>query len=122
MLFKKALIISISIILSCYQAEVAEANSACKNKFSYAAFGSLEKTDLDRLKKKFLSARRSPKYAVPVYLYEVQGILGFSGGQTKTASSGRIEDRIWIDQDNCKRKIKASFMERKLVKIKSYGF
>lgn len=119
MLQKKALIISTFLILSCGYSQAAE---ACQAKFSSAAFGSLEKRDLDELKQEFLSTRRSPKYAVPVYLYNVQSILGFSGEQTKTASDGRIEHRIWIDRDNCKRKIKASFMERKLVKIKNYGF
>ena len=122
MLLKKALILSLSIVLSCGYVEMAQANSACQDKFSYAAFGSLEKSDMDRLKKRFLSTRRSPKYAVPVYLYDVQSILGFSGQQTKTAGNGRIEHRIWIDRHNCKRKVKASFRDRELVKIKSHGF
>lgn len=119
MVFKKTLAIFILVALTCGYSPVAR---ACEAKFSGAAFGSLEKSDLDRLKEKFLSVRRSPKFAVPVDLYDVQGILGFSGEQTKTASNGRIEHRIWIDRGNCQRKIKASFRERELVKIKSYGF
>lgn len=119
MLFKRILTISTVVILSCGSAQVAQ---ACEDKFTYAAFGNLEKSDMDRLKKEFLSARSSPKHAVPVYLYDVQGILGFSGEQIKTASNGRIEHRIWVDRENCKRQVKASFMDRKLVKIKSYGF
>ena len=95
-----------------------------KRKPLYAAFGTLEKSDIDRLKKKYVNARRpiKNKKRVPVYDYEVQGILGFSGEQTKTASNGRIEHRIWIDRGNCKRKVKASFRDNQLVKIKSYGF
>ncbi|HEY9769267.1 MAG TPA: hypothetical protein V6C71_12375 [Coleofasciculaceae cyanobacterium] len=119
MLSKKILTVSISVLLCCGYSQVAQ---ACEDKFTSAAFGSLEKSDLDRLKEKFLSVQRSLKFAVPVYLYDVQGILGFSGEQTKTASNGRIEDRIWIDRENCQRQVKASFRDRELVKIKIYGF
>lgn len=122
MVFKKILIVSISLALGCGSVQVAQAETSCKDKFSYSALGSLEKTDMDRLKKKFVSAARSPKFAEPVYLNDVQCILGFSGEQTKTASNGRVEHRIWIDRDNYKRKVKASFMDQKLAKIKSYGF
>ncbi len=122
MLFKKLLPLSISIILSCGYVQVAQANLACEDKFSSAAYGSLEKTDMDRLKQKFLSVQKSPKSATPVYLGDMQVIFGFSGEQTKIASNGMIEDRIWIDRENCKRQVKASFMDRQLVKIKSYGF
>ena len=118
MVFKKTLAVLTLVVLTGYS-PVAQ---GCENKFSGAAFGSLEKSDLDRLKKEFLSTRRSPKFAVPVYLGDVQEILGFSGEQTKTASNGRIEHRIWLDRENCQRKIKASFRDRELVKIKSYGF
>ena len=41
---------------------------------------------------------------------DVQGILGFSREQTKVAANGRVEDRIWVDLENCDRQ------------IKSYGF
>ena len=118
-LFKRLSFVLTLTILSCGYSSVAQ---ACTDKFTSAAFGSLEKSELDHLKKRFLSTRRSPKDAVPVYLYDVQGILGFSGEQTKTASNGRIEHRIWIDRENCKRKIKASFRDRELVKFKNYGF
>ena len=120
MLSKKLLFISTVIIFSYGYSPVA---LACENKFSAAAFGSLEKNEIDSLKKKFLSTRRSLKSAaVPVYLYDVQGILGFSGEQTKTTSNGRVEHRIWVDYKNCKRKVKASFKDRELVKFQSYGF
>ena len=119
MLSKKILIISTLIILSYGYSPVV---LACENKFSSAAFGSLKKSELDSLKKKFLSTRRSPKSAVPVYLYDVQRILGFTGEQTKTAINGRVEHRIWVDYKNCKRKVKASFKDEKLVRFKSYGF
>ena len=122
MLFKKALILSISIILGCGYIPSVQASTTCQDKFSYAAFGSLEKTDMDRLKKKYVAARRPIKDRVPLYDYDVRGMLGFSGEQTKTASNGRIEHRIWIDRDNCKRKVKASFRDGELVKIQSYGF
>jgi len=122
MLFKKALILSVTIILSCGYISAAKASTTCQDKFSYAAFGSLEKSDMDRLKQKFLTVRRSPKFATPVYLGDVQGILGFSGQQTKVTSNGKVEHRIWVDRNNCKRQVKGSFMDRKLVKIKSYGF
>ncbi len=122
MLFKKLLTLSIFVIFSCGYVQVAQADLVCEDKFSYAACGSLEKTDINRLKKEFHEAKRSTKSPKPVYLYDVQGILGFTGEQTKTASNGRIEHRMWIDSDNSKRQVKASFLDRELVEIKIYGF
>ena len=124
MLLEKASILLISTVLSCGYVSAAQAKTTCEDKYSYAAFGTLEKSDMDRLKKKYVDARRAinNKEKVPVYDYEVQGILGFSGEQTKTASNGRIEHRIWIDRDNCKRKVKASFKDSQLIQLKSYGF
>ncbi|MGL5795385.1 MAG: hypothetical protein ACRC06_13485 [Waterburya sp.] len=119
MLFKKILSISTLLILSCGYSQVAQ---ACEAKFTNAAFGSLEKRDIDHLKQKFLSTQGTLKDAVPVYVSDVQGILGFSGEQTKTASNNRVEHRIWIDQENCNRKVKASFNDKELVTIKIYGF
>lgn len=122
MLFKKLLPLSISVILSCGYVQVAQANLACEDKFSYAACDSLEKTDIDRLKKEFNEAKRSITFPKPVYLGNVQRILGFPGEQTKTANNGAIEYRIWIDSANFKRQVKASFLDRELVEIKIYGF
>ena len=119
MLSKKLLFISTLIIFSYGYSPVA---LACENKYSYAASGSLEKSDLDRLKKEFLNARRSIKNPDPIKLSDVWGILGFSGERTKTTNNGRVEHRIWVDRDNCKRKIKASFRDGELVKFQSYGF
>jgi hypothetical protein len=94
----------------------------CKDKFSYAACGSLEKNDIDLLKKKFYEAKKSINSPQSIDLDDVQTILGFSGEQTKIASQGKIEDRIWIDQENCKRQVKASFLAKKLIQIKICGF
>jgi hypothetical protein len=122
MLFKKLLPLSISVILSCGYIQVAQADLACEDKFSYAACGRLEKTDIDRLKKEFYEAKRSITSPKPLDLYDVQAILGFSGEQTKTENNGAIEHRIWIDSDNSKGQVKASFLDRELVAIKIYGF
>jgi hypothetical protein len=123
MLFKKLLPLSISIILSCGYFHGAQAEDLeCEDKFSSAACGSLEKNDIDFLKRKFYEAKKSFKSPQLVYLQDVQGILGFPGEQTKTASQGRIEDRIWVDSDNFKRQVKASFRDRELAAIKIYGF
>lgn len=122
MLFKKLLPLSISVILSCGYVQVAQADLACKDKFSYAACGSLEKTDIDRLRKEFHEVKRSITSPQPVYLDDVQAILRFPGEQTKTANNGAIEHRIWIDSDNSKLQVKASFLDQELVQIKIYGF
>ena len=122
MLCKKLLPLSISVILSCGYVQVAQADVACEDKYSYAACGSLEKTDIDRLKKEFNEAKRSITSPKPVYLDDVQTILGFPGEQTKTANNGTIEHRIWIDSDNSKRQVKASFFDQELVQVKVYGF
>ncbi len=119
MLFKKILSISTLLFLSYGYSQVAQ---ACEDKFTSAAFGTLEKRDVDNLKNKFLSTQGTLKDAVPVYVSDVQGILGFSGEQTKTASNNRVEHRIWIDGENCNRKVKASFNNQELVIIKIYGF
>jgi hypothetical protein len=89
MLFKKLLPFSISVILSCVYVQMAPAEDLeCEDKFSYAACGSLEKTAIDRLKKEFYEAKKSITSPEPVYLYDVQAILGFPGEQTKTANNG----------------------------------
>ena len=124
MLFKKISVLTVAIVLSCGHIPIAQANTACQDKFSIAAFGILQKSDLDRLKKRYIAARRSIKNEEKdaLYDYEVQDILGFSGQQIKTANNGRIEHRIWIDRDNCKRKVKATFKDSELVQLKNYGF
>lgn len=123
MLNKKLLSLSISIILSSGYVQVTQAaDLQCEDKFSSAACGSLLKEDIDLLKKEFNEAKKSIKSPQPVYLSHVQAILGFSGEQTKTANNGMIEHRLWIDSDNSKRQVKASFLEEELVEIKLYGF
>jgi hypothetical protein len=122
MLFKKLLPLSISVILSCGYVQVAQADVPCEEKFSYAACGSLEKIDIDRLKKEIYEVKRSITSPKPFYLEDVQAILGFPGEQTKTVNNGAIEHRIWIDSDNSKHQVKASFLDGKLVQIKIYGF
>ena len=117
MLSKKLLLVLTLIIFSYGYSPVL----ACENKFSRAA-GSLEKSQLDRLKKDFVNARRSIKNPDPIRLSDVRAILGFSGEQTKVTNNGRVEYRIWVDRENCKRKIKASFRDGILVKFQSYGF
>ncbi|MEL6496482.1 MAG: hypothetical protein AAFQ41_15365, partial [Cyanobacteria bacterium J06623_7] len=119
MLLKKLSILSISIILSCGYVRAAQAGVACQDKYSNAAFGRLEKRDLDHLKQKYVDSRQPIKNRekVTLSLYDVQRILGFSGQQIKIANGGRVEHRIWLNRDNCKRKVKAAFRDGKLVKI-----
>lgn len=119
MSLRKVVAISSLVILSCGYSQVAQ---ACENKLSYAALGNLEKSDLDRLKREYRNTSISIKRENNLDLYDVKSILGFSGERTKTASNGRIEDWLWVDRENCKRKIKASFRDGELMKIKSYGF
>lgn len=119
MLLKKLLLVSTLVILSCGYSQVA---SACENKFTSSAFGSLEKEDLDELKQKYRNTSMEITRSDTLSLWDVKSILGFSGEKTKSASNGRVQYWIWVDRDNCKRKIKASFSDQKLVKIKSYGF
>ena len=118
-MLSKILFISTLIISSYGYSPVA---LACENKYNYAAFRRLEKSDLDRLKKEFLNARRAIKNPDPIKLSDVRRILGSSGERIKTTNNGRVEHRIWVDRDNCKRRIKASFRDRELVKFQSYGF
>ena len=119
MLVKKILVISTLVILSCGSASIAQ---ACENKFGGVAMGNLEKSDLDRLKKRYRNTSMQIERDNKLNVFDVKGILGFSGEQTKTANNGSVEDWIWVDRENCKRKIKASFRDGELMKIKSYGF
>ncbi len=119
MLLKKILAISTLVIISCGYTQLAQ---ACEDRLTRAAFGSLEKRDLDELKRRYRSTSVKFERDNVLDLGDVQSILGFLGEQTKTTNNGRIEHRIWIDYENCNRQIKASFSDRELVKIQSYGF
>lgn len=119
MLMRKLIAVSTLVVLCCTYAQVA---NACENKYTYAALGSLEKEELDELKQQYRDTSIQINREKYLYLWDVQAILGFSGEQTKTASNGKVEDWIWIDSENCKRMIKASFRSGELVRIKSYGF
>ncbi|MEM8718358.1 MAG: hypothetical protein AAGE84_03480 [Cyanobacteria bacterium P01_G01_bin.39] len=121
MLLQKLLATSTVIILCIGYSQAA---SACEDKYSYSAYGRLERSDLDRLKQEYRnqSMQISRQAGNKLYLEDVKRILGFSGQQTKTASNGRIEQWIWLDYDKCSRKIKASFRDGELMKVNSYGF
>lgn len=119
MLLKKILSISTTIILTAGYSTVAE---ACEKDFTYAAFGSITKEDIDDLKKTFIIKRRNIKESDPIVLSDLQSSLGFSGQLIKSTNNGKIEHRIWIDQENCKRNVKASFNNNELSHVKISGF
>lgn len=121
MSIKKLLATLTVVILSIGHSQAA---SACEDKFSYSAYGRLDKEDLDELKRRYRdrSVQINRQAESKLDLWDVKGIFGFSGEQTKTTSNGRIEHWIWLNEENCRRKIKASFRDGELVKINSYGF
>ena len=57
----------------------------------------------------------------PVRKSAIIGIIGF-GGKCSTSANGRIEQCVWIDGKNCKKKIKAKFRDQELSTISKSGF
>ena len=57
----------------------------------------------------------------PVSKSQIISIVGFLG-KCDSSSSGRIESCIWLDQRDCKKKIKAKFRDDELVIIRQSGF
>lgn len=118
----KKLLATVTVVILCVG--YSQAAYACQDKFSALAYGKLDREDLDKLKKEYRnrSIQINRQEGNKLDLWDIKRILGFSGEQTKTASNGRIEHWIWLNSENCRRKIKASFRDGELVKIKSYGF
>ena len=118
----KKLLATLTVVILCVG--YSQAAYACEDKFSSLAYGRLDREDLDELKREYRnrSIQINRKEGNKLDLGDVKRILGFSGEQTKITSNGRIEDWIWLNSENCRRKIKASFRDGELIKIKSYGF
>ncbi len=57
----------------------------------------------------------------PVLKSVIMEIMGFSG-KCSTSANGRIEQCVWIDGNNCKKKIKAKFRDQELSAISKLGF
>lgn len=57
----------------------------------------------------------------PVNKKTIIKIIGF-GGKCSTSAGGRIEQCIWIDRQDCKKKIKAKFRDAELSTISKSGF
>lgn len=53
--------------------------------------------------------------------YDVSGYIGFLG-DCKPSANGRVQSCVWLDIQNCKRKIKAKFRDDELVTITKSGF
>lgn len=119
MIFKKSFLLLTIVVSCCGYSQIVY---ACEDKFSYPAYGSLRKEDLDQLKKEYINRSIQINRKNTLHLWNVQSILGFSGQLTKKASNGRIEDWIWVDSENCNRLINASFRDEELIQIKTSGF
>ncbi len=57
----------------------------------------------------------------PVTYYTISSIIGFPG-RCSSSSDGRIEECIWIDGQDCQKKIKAMFRDQELSTIRKSGF
>ena len=57
----------------------------------------------------------------PVMRYHITSIIG-SPSSCSSSSGGRVEKCLWIDRQDCKKKIKASFRDDDLAKITKSGF
>jgi hypothetical protein len=95
--------------------------SACEDKFGYSAYGYLNKEDWDELKRSS-RGNNTGLNDNKLTMYEVQGILGFSGEQIYVSNNGKTETRIWVDRENCRRQVKASFADGTLATIQGSGF
>ncbi|BAZ43822.1 hypothetical protein NIES4102_08240 [Chondrocystis sp. NIES-4102] len=119
MLLKKILSISTIIILTAGYSTKAE---ACEKNFTYAASGSITRKNIDNLKKIFIIKRNKIQNPEPIVLGDFESSLGFSGQLIKSTNNGKIEHRIWIDQEDCRRNVKASFNNNELSHVKISGF
>jgi hypothetical protein len=119
MLAKQCLTISTLLFLWSRYPQIA---NSCENKFTRVAHGNLEPQDLYQLKREYRNRAIKINTRDQLTLNDLQGILGFSGEQLKITNNGRVQHWIWIDSENCSRRIQAGFRDQELVQIKNYGF
>ena len=93
------------------------ANACEPNPYSYTTITKDDWTDIKTITKN-TSMTINRKY---VSKYDISNIIGFLG-RCSSDSSGRIEECIWIDGQDCKKKIKAIFRENELSTIRKSGF
>lgn len=105
----------ISLILSLLTPQIA---NACEpNPYSYSTLTRQDWTELKRVMRSTgISINREP-----VTKYDITAIIGYPN-ECSVSANGRIEKCIWIDGRDCKKKIKASFRDNELSKIRKSGF
>ena len=96
----------------------SQAANACEpNPYSYST---LTREDWTAIKKVMRSNTRSINRE-PTTIFDITSILGYPD-ECYSSADGRTERCIWIDGQNCKKKIKARFRDNELSKITKSGF
>ena len=105
----------ISLILSLVFPQIA---NACEtNSYSYTT---LTREDWTEIKNMMSSNTRSINREVTTKS-DVTSILG-SPSSCSSSADGRTEKCTWIDGQDCRKKVKASFRDRELARITKSGF
>lgn len=104
-----------SLILSLLTPQIA--NACQPNPYSYSI---LTRQDWTAIKRVMRSTGTSINRE-PVTKYRIAAIIGYPD-ECSISANGRIEKCIWIDGQDCKKKIRASFRDNELSKIKKSGF
>jgi hypothetical protein len=85
--------------------------NACEsNPYSYSTISKENWTRIQQLK----------RTREPIRKYQITSILG-SPDSCKSSANGRIEQCIWIDGQNCKKKVQAQFRDEELSNITKSG-
>ena len=93
-------------------------SNACEpNPYAYSTITREDWTEIQKITRN-VSITINREY---VSQYDISSILGFSG-RCSTSSNGRIQECVWIDGKDCKKKIKARFRDYELSTIKKSGF
>ena len=105
----------ISLTLSLLFPQIA---NACEpNPYSYYTVTREDWTEIKKITRN-ISLTINREY---VSRYDISRIIGFSG-QCYSSADGRTEQCIWIDGQDCKKKIKAKFRDHELSTIRKSGF
>lgn len=93
------------------------ANACQSNPYSYQTITKDDWTEIRKMTKN-TSMTINREY---VSKYDINRITGFYG-ECSSYSNGRIEECIWIDGRDCKKRIKAKFRDNELSTIRKLGF
>lgn len=91
------------------------ANACQPNEYSFSVLTREKWTSI----KKIMRNNSMTLDREPVTKSQISSIIGFSGD---CDFKGRVESCVWVDRQDCKKKISAKFRDRELATIRKSGF